>query len=73
MCIEEGFDMKRTNVVVNDELVSKCLHVTGLKTFRELVDYSLNEILRHEKQKELLKLKGKVDWQGDLDKLRGYR
>jgi len=65
--------MKRTNVVIDEKLVSKCLNITGIKTFKELVNYSLNEILRHEKQKGLLGLKGKITWEGDLDKLRAYR
>lgn len=59
--------MGRTNVVLNDELVQKCFKATGIKTRRKLIDYALQEILRHENQKMILKLKGKIDWEGDLN------
>lgn len=58
--------MSRTNVVLNDKLVAKCRKATGIKTCRSLIDYALHEILRHENQKKILELKGKVEWQGDL-------
>jgi len=58
--------MARTNVVLDDELVEKCLRATGIKTRRGLIDYALHELLRRQNQKKLLELKGRVDWQGDL-------
>jgi len=58
--------MARTNVVLDDQLVEKCLQATGIKTRRGLIDYALNELLRRENQKRLLELKGRVNWQGDL-------
>ena len=58
--------MSRTNVVLDDKLVAKCQKATGIKTRRSLIDFALHEVLRHENQKKLLSLKGKVDWQDDL-------
>ena len=58
--------MGRTNVVLDNELVSKCQKATGIKTRRGLIDYALHELLRRENQKKLLELKGTVDWQGNL-------
>ena len=58
--------MTRTNVVLDDKLVEKCLQATGIKTRRGLIDYALQELLRRENQKKLLELKGRIDWQGDL-------
>jgi Arc/MetJ family transcription regulator len=67
MCIDkEVIVMSRTNVVLDDKLVEKCQKVTGIKTKKNLIDFALHEILRHENQKKILKLKGCVDWQGDL-------
>ena len=63
--------MGRTNVVLDDELVEKCLTATGIKTRRELIDYALREVLRHKNQHRLLELKGRVKWEGDLDSMRG--
>jgi len=65
--------MGRTNVVLNDDLVTKAKNLTGIKTIRQLIDYALQELVRHKRQKEFLKLQGKIDWQGDLEKLRESR
>ncbi len=63
----------RTNIVLNTRLVKAGLKTTGLKTRRELVDFALRELLRREQQKELLALKGKIEWEGDLDEMRESR
>ncbi len=60
----------RTNIVLNTHLVDTGLKLTGLKTRRELVDFALRELVRHEQQKKLLALKGKIDWEGDLEAMR---
>lgn len=65
--------MSRTNIVLDDELVEKCRRLTGIKTRRSLVDFALRELLRHENQKKILDLKGKVNWEGNLDKMRSGR
>lgn len=65
--------MGRTNVVLDDKLVKKCLDLTGLRTRRKLIDYALKELLRHQNQKKILELKGKIKWQGDLDSWREGR
>jgi len=58
--------MSRTNVVLDDTLVADCQKVTGIKTRRALVHHALQELLRHERQKKVLELKGKIQWEGDL-------
>ncbi len=63
-------DTVRTNIVLDVHLVEAALEATGLKTRRELVDFALRELLRHEQQKRLLDLKGKVTWEGDLEEMR---
>lgn len=65
--------MGRTNVVLDDALVAKCQKATGIKTRRALIDYALHELLRHERQKGILRLKGKVRWEGDLAEWRRGR
>lgn len=65
--------MSRTNIVLDSQLVEEGLRITGLKTKRNLVDHALRELLRHEKQAKLLELRGKVDWEGDLDEMRTGR
>lgn len=65
--------MKRTNVVLDDKLVENCMKATGIRTQRALIDHALRELLRHDNQTKILKLKGKVDWDGNLDELRQVR
>jgi Arc/MetJ family transcription regulator len=65
--------MKRTNIVLDEELVAEAKEATGIKTTRELVDHALRELLRHKDQRQILKLLGKVEWEGDLAEMRRLR
>jgi Arc/MetJ family transcription regulator len=58
--------MTRTNVVLDEVLVEECRKVTGIPTQRSLIDHALRELLRHERQKKVLELRGRIAWQGDL-------
>jgi Arc/MetJ family transcription regulator len=60
----------RTNIVVDEGLIREGLKVTGSKTRRELVDFALRDLLRRDAQRGLLKLKGTIQWSGDLDAMR---
>ena len=60
----------RTNVVVDDSLMSKAMSVTGLKTKKAIIEEALKLILRINKQKSIKKLRGKLKWSGDLNKMR---
>ena len=65
--------MARTNIVLNEQLVRQGLKLSGCKSKRELVDLALREFLKTAKRRELLALRGKVRWEGDLDRLRRAR
>lgn len=65
--------MGRTNIVLDDELVDKAKSMTGIKTIRELVHHALRELVRHKRQRDLIKLQGRIDWEGDLDEMRRGR
>lgn len=60
----------RTNIVIDDKLMRDTLRATGLKTKREAVEEGLRTLLRLSKQAEIRRLRGKVDWQGNLDAIR---
>ena len=64
---------KRTNVVLEEDLIEAGLELTGLKSRRALIDYALRQLLRRESQKKILELKGKVRWEGDLSSMRQKR
>ena len=60
----------RTNIVIDDRLMRDALRATGLKTKREAVELGLQTLVRLGKQGEIRRLRGKLDWQGDLDAMR---
>ena len=60
----------RTNIVIDDTLMSDALQVTGLKTKKEAVELGLKALIRLKKQEEIKKFKGKLKWEGDLDSMR---
>jgi Arc/MetJ family transcription regulator len=60
----------RTNIEIDDRLMDETLRVTGLKTKREAVDLGLRTLLRLGKQSALRQLRGKLEWHGDLDRMR---
>ncbi len=61
----------RTNIVIDDELMTKALKATGLNTKKDVVEQGLKLLIRRKKQQTVRNLKGKVKWEGDLDELRG--
>ncbi len=65
--------MNRTNIVLDESLMGKAKRVTGLKTMREVVHYALRELIRHHRQRNILKLRGRVHWDEDLSRMRGAR
>lgn len=61
----------RTNIVIDDELMAKALKATGLTTKKEVVEQGLKLLIRRKKQQSIRDLRGKVQWEGDLDEMRG--
>ncbi len=60
----------RTNIVIDDDLMTDVLQVTGLKTKREAVELALKTLIRLKKQEEIKQFKGKLKWDDDLDRMR---
>ena len=60
----------RTNIVIDDNLMSEALRATGLKIKREAVELGLRTLLRLRKQDEIRRFRGKLTWAGDLDAMR---
>ena len=61
----------RTNIVIDDSLMSEALKTTGLKTKKEAVEQGLLLLVKRNKQQDLRKLRGKLSWEGDLNEMRG--
>lgn len=60
----------RTNIEIDDRLMKDTMKATGLKTKREAVELGLRTLLRLRQQHDIRQLRGKLDWQGDLEKMR---
>ncbi|MDQ3753013.1 MAG: type II toxin-antitoxin system VapB family antitoxin [Actinomycetota bacterium] len=63
----------RTNIEIDDEVLEEVRQLTGIKTKREAVDLALRELVARHRRLEILTLRGKVHWEGDLDESRQNR
>jgi len=61
---------KRTNIELDIDLLNQAMELTKISTIKDVVNYSLNEVIKLNKRKGLLKHKGKIDWEGNLDQMR---
>jgi Arc/MetJ family transcription regulator len=73
MSLEGLPPMHRTNVELDEKLVKKAMKLTRLSTKKELLNFALAELVRQNELKGLLNLEGKVEWTGDLAKMRESR
>lgn len=60
----------RTNIVIDDELMSLALESTGLKTKKEVVEEGLKALIQIKNQSKLKLLRGQLKWEGDIHKMR---
>lgn len=60
----------RTNIVINDELMNEALALSKIKTKKAVVETGLKLLVQIKKQEQLKSLRGKLKWDGDLDKMR---
>ena len=65
--------MARTTIDLDHRMVAKGMRVFKCKSMRELVHLALTELLKTAKRQEILKLRGQVVWEGDLQALRHSR
>jgi Arc/MetJ family transcription regulator len=63
----------RTNIEIDDDLLSRAMSATGLATKRAAVEEGLRLLVQvHKQAKALTDIKG-LGWHGDLDKIRRGR
>lgn len=63
----------RTNIVINDNLMQEAMALSGLTTKRAVVDEALKLFVQMQRQAEIRKLRGKIEWVGNLDEMREAR
>ena len=62
--------MKRTNLVLDEQLLEEAVRALGVKTYSAAVNLALAEAVRLKKVRDLRKFFGKTVWEGDLSEMR---
>jgi Arc/MetJ family transcription regulator len=65
--------MKRTNLVLDPELLDEATTLLGVKTYSATVNLALAEVLRFRKIQSLPQFFGRGLWQGNLQEMREDR
>ena len=60
----------RTNIVIDNELMAQAQAITGLKTKRAVVEEALRTLIQMRQQAQVHNLRGKLNWEGNLDEMR---
>lgn len=63
--------MKRTNLVLNEQLLEEATRLSGERTYSRTVERALEELVRHIKARQILSLAGSGLWEGNLAEMRG--
>jgi Arc/MetJ family transcription regulator len=57
----------RTNIEMDDELVSEAMRYSGARTKKAAVEAGLRLLVQTHSQASIRKLRGKVKWEGNLE------
>ena len=60
----------RTNIVIDDNLMAEAMKLSRLKTKKAVVESCVRLLIQIKKQERIKKLRGKLVWDGDLEKMR---
>jgi Arc/MetJ family transcription regulator len=60
----------RTNIDIDDELMAQAMKASGLTTKRETVEAGLRLLVKLKAQQRVRRYRGKLRWEGDLDRMR---
>jgi Arc/MetJ family transcription regulator len=62
-----------THIELDPDLLEEAIALGGFATKKAAVNAALAEYIRSSKRQQLLALRGKVAWTGDLEALRAHR
>ena len=60
----------RTNIVVDDNLMSEALKLSDIKTKKGVVEKALKLLVQVKRQEKIRKLRRKLNWEGNLSEMR---
>ena len=62
--------MKRTNVVLDEQLLEEAVTVSGVRTYARTIERALSEMVRRARARSIETLAESGLWQGDLSEMR---
>jgi len=62
--------MKRTNLVLNEEILQEAVRLSGEKNYSATVNRALQELVGRIKSRRILELRGTGLWDADLRQMR---
>ncbi len=63
----------RTNIDIDDELMTATMKATGMKTKKAAVEEAMRRTVRQQELREALESLEGIGWEGDLDEMRQGR
>ncbi len=60
----------RTNIVIDDAIMKEAMMLSKIKTKKAVVETGLKLLVQIKKQEQIKSLRGKLKWDGDLEKMR---
>lgn len=65
--------MKRTNLVLREDLLEEAVRLSGERTYSRTVERALEDFVRRIKARQILELAGSGAWEGSLAEMRDDR
>lgn len=65
--------MKRTNLVLREDLLEEAVRLSGERTYSRAVERALEDFVRRVKARQILGLAGSGLWEGNLAEMRDDR
>jgi len=60
----------RTNIVIDDQLITEAQRLTGITTKKGVVEAALKLLVQLKQQETVKAWRGKLQWEGDLESMR---
>ena len=60
----------RTNIEIDDDLMDQAMKASGLATKRETVEAGLRLLVQLKRQRGIRTYRGKLRWEGNLERMR---
>ena len=63
----------RTNIVIDNGLMQRAIKAIGLSTKKAVVEEGLRLLIKVKEQEGIRRLRGKIEWEGNLSTMRESR